>query len=534
MEITKASTYTITNNKTPLTNNHTPPSQLGMIGAGNMGGMMTLLFAEHGIHVHIYDPSKSTVARLEAQAREAKPTSLAPSITHHDGYESLCASLEGSPRVFVFSVPHGDVADKTIDGLLPFLGRGDVMMDASNEAWTATERRQERLRPVGVHYVGMGVSGGYQSARHGPSISPGGSREALDLVWPFLSKVAAKDKQGRPCTAKLGPGGCGHYVKMVHNGIEHGMMTVLCEVWGIMNTSLGMSYHEIGDVFAKWNSDKDSMLRDNFLVDIGAQICKTKDPKDGSYVLSSVGDKIVQDVDDEEGTGTWTVEQAAHLHVPAPTIAVSHMFRVASAHAERRKEVQEALNGGVKPGKLDVDKEKFLADLRDATYGSFLMSFAQGMHIIAAADAEHNWGLKFTDIMQLWRGGCIIQSDAIMDMLEGVYRSKEVKKDNLFAHPTIAKELKGTFSGLKQVVISGLQADAHVPALSTSLEYYKYSGSTDLPTSFQEAELDYFGWHMFDYKDEGPGKPVIGKHHFEWHPAHGIRVTDEESNAGQG
>lgn len=505
-----------------------------MIGAGNMGGMMTLLFAEYDIEVHIFDPSSTAVDHVLSQAKEA---GLASKIFHQKDYASLCRALPSdAPKVFVLSIPHGTVGDKTIDGLEPHLSKGDVIMDASNERWTNTERRQARLAPKGVHWVGMGVSGGYQAARHGPSISPGASSpEAMDLVWPFLTKIAAKDAKGRPCTAKLGVGGCGHYVKMVHNGIEHGMMTVLCEVWGVMAHGLGWSAGEIADVFARWNEDRDSPLRDNFLLEIGAEICRRRDPQDeGKYVLDSIRDKVVQDVCEEEGTGTWTVEEAARLHVAAPTIAASHFVRVQSAHASRREAnanaFREAAGVVAEPRLCGTEartvegRAKAARELRDATYAAFLVSFVQGMHIIEAANKEHGWGLKYADVMQLWRGGCIIRSDAIVDMLDGVYADEgKTNRDNLLAHPTIARELAGTMGNLRELTINAMRMDSFVPALSASLEYLKYSVSTDLPTSFQEAELDFFGHHNYDLKCEGAGDPVIGKHHFEWRPAKGIR-----------
>ncbi|KAI3396551.1 hypothetical protein diail_12075 [Diaporthe ilicicola] len=519
--------------------------KLGMIGAGSMGGMMTLLCAEYGIEVHMFDPSADSVNHILKQAKQA---GLDSKTFHQKDYESLCNSLPSdSPKLFILSVPHGSVGDKTIDGLEPYLRKGDIILDASNERWTATERRQERLRPKGVHFVGMGVSGGYQAARHGPSISPGvSSPEAWDAVWPLLTKLAAKDKQGRPCTARLGVGGCGHYVKMVHNGIEHGMMTALCEVWGIMGRSFGWSYEEMAGVLERWNTDKDSPLRDNFLIEIGAEICRTRDPADTSqFVLANIRDKVVQDVCEEEGTGTWTVEEAARLHVAAPSIAASHMFRVQSAYARRREAAHKAFQaaGGTdiapaaSPAQAQTaaGKLKAAAALRDATYASFLLCFVQGMQLIAAADDEHGWGLHYPDVMQLWRGGCIIESDAIIDMLDGIYSNKSgggqeegaLDKHNLLAHPTIARELSATTASLRGLVADAVRLDAHVPALSASLEYLKYSVSADLPTSFQEAQLDFFGNHMYDLKSEGPGEPVKGRHHYEWRPARGLRETEE-------
>lgn len=507
-----------------------------MIGAGNMGGMMALLFAEYGIEVHIFDPSAESVDHVLEQATAA---GLDSKLFHQKDYESLCKSLSSdSPKVFVLSVPHGDVGDKTIDGLEPFLQQGDVIMDASNERWTSTERRQERLKPKGVHFVGMGVSGGYQAARHGPSISPGGSSmEALDLVWPFLTKIAAKDQHGRPCTAKLGVGGCGHYVKMVHNGIEHGMMTVLGEIWGIMTQTLGWTPEEAGEAFERWNKDDKSPLRSNFLVEIASHICRTKDPRDPSkYMLSDIRDTVVQDVCEEEGTGTWTVMEAARLHVSTPVLAVSHMVRVASAYPKRREAAGKAFKAaGVEAGprlckteaRTVEGKAKAARELRDATYAGFLSCFVQGMHLVAAADAEHKWGLNYSDVLQLWRGGCIIQSDGIVDMLDEVYQTGEVDKANLLAHARIAQELGGTMEPLKALVTSSLQVDAYVPALSASLEFVKVSTATELPTSLQAAELDFFGHHMYDKRSEAARDAAMGKHHFEWRPARGPREVDE-------
>lgn len=525
----------------PLTSTASGPAvanvkQLGLIGAGNMGGMMALLFAEYGIEVHIFDPSTDSVNLVLEQAKNAK---LDSKLFHQKDYESLCKSLPAeSPKVFVLSVPHGDVGDKTIDGLEPFLKEGDVIMDASNERWTNTERRQERLKPKGVHFVGMGVSGGYQAARHGPSISPGGSSmEALDLVWPFLTKIAAKDKHGRPCTAKLGVGGCGHYVKMVHNGIEHGMMTVLCEIWGIMTHTLGWTLEEAGETFERWNTGEKSPLRSNFLIEIASHICRAKDPKDQSkYILSDIRDTVVQDVCEEEGTGTWTVMEAARLHVSTPVLAVSHMVRVASAYAKRREAAAKAFkDAGVEAGpqlcrteaRTVEGKAKAARELRNATYAGFLSCFVQGMHLIAAADAEYKWNLNYSDIMQLWRGGCIIQSDGIVDMLDKIYQAGDVDKENLLAHSTVAQELSATVHPLKELVTNSLKIDAYVPALSASLEYLKFSISTDLPTSFQEAELDFFGHHMYDLRSEAARDPAMGKHHFEWRPARGLKEVDE-------
>lgn len=222
-----------------------------MIGCGSMGGGMALLFAEHGVTVLLNDPSEEVV---DSVLESGKKQGLQDRLEKHESYDDLCKSLD-SPKVFVFSLPHGNAGDTVIEGLHPYLERGDIIIDAANENWNNTQRRQGKLIAQGVHYVGMGVSGGYQSARRGPSMCPGGDEKGIDLVMPLLQKVAAKDAKGRPCVGKVGLGGAGHYVKMIHNGIEHGMMSAIAEAWQIMNHGLDMSYDEIGDVFAKWNSE---------------------------------------------------------------------------------------------------------------------------------------------------------------------------------------------------------------------------------------------------------------------------------------
>ena len=261
---------------------------------------------------------------------------------------------------------------------------------------------------------------------------------------------------------------------------------------------------------------------------IGADICRTKDPKTGGYVLATIRDKVVQDVDETEGTGTWTCEEGVHKHVPIPTIAAAHLFRLASADAARRISINKSFSGGVKVSKivLETPHEKalpsFIEDLRMATYASFLMAFAQGLHLIKKADQEHGWNLDFTSVIQLWRGGCIIQSDCIADLLEKVYDREDHDDDDLLSNKEIGDELGAAFPSLKNVVLKSIEADAYIPSLSASLEYYKYSGSTNLPTQFMEAQLDYFGGHMYDLKEAEPGNPVTGSHHFEWKPAKGI------------
>ncbi|KAF9871093.1 6-phosphogluconate dehydrogenase [Colletotrichum karsti] len=492
-----------------------PKDLIGVVGVGSMGAAMSLLFAEN---------AKENVDKLR---HDAMNLGLDDRITGRESYEDLCETVkaESKPGVFVFSTPHGSVGDEAVQGLLSGggLGRGDIILDCANEQWQATERRQRELRPRGVHYIGCGVSGGYQSARSGPSFSPGGDPEIVHQVLPFLEKLAAKDRNGRPCTGYVGPGGSGHFVKMIHNGIEQGMMSILAEVWAIMVRGLGMSYEDVGKVFKNWNES--GPLHDCFLIRIGAEISNAKDDH-GENPLGHIRDKVVQDVEESEGTGNWTCQEAIGLHQPAATIVSAHLFRYASAFAGQRKHNKDAAGEATSSKELDVkSKEEFLSHLQMATYFGFITCFAQGMDIIQAQDKKMDWKLKYRDILQLWRGGCIIQADGIIDVLEKMYsREDRNKDDGILANIEVAKELSDSLLAAKQVIIRAIEADLCVPALSQSLEYYKYSTSTELPTQFMEAELDYFGKHMFDRKEDPfPGKPKTGEHHYEWKPAVGKR-----------
>ena len=435
---------------------------------------MSLLFAENGVSVSLNDPSEDTVNALIAQA---KKEGIDSRLEKHLDYKELYESLD-SPRCFVFSLPHGTVGDTVLDGLQPYLTRGDVIIDASNENWPNTQRRQGKCVAQGVYYVGMGVSGGYQAARRGPSMCPGGEPHALDLVLPLLEKVCARDSKGRACVGRVGTGGAGHYVKMIHNGIEHSMMSSVAEAWQIMTEGLGMSYEDISKEFTRWNDDGE--LKNTFLVGISAKICQTKD-EHGKYVLSYVQDKVVQDTDETEGTGIWSNLEAIRLHIPAPSLATSHSFRLASADRKQRLRVKETV-GSFPPQRLDVDRKEFLEDLRIAVYEACLAAYVQGINIIDKADRENRWGIDFAVVTQIWRAGCIIQADHIADMMEDIYAKAGHGKDadrNLLYNATVASELKRFYQPLKRVVLKATEADSVIPSLSASLEYLKYSGNTE-------------------------------------------------------
>ncbi|KAI9847678.1 MAG: hypothetical protein M1837_001926 [Sclerophora amabilis] len=491
--------------------------KLAVIGCGSMGGGLALLFAENGMQVFLNDPAEETVNAL---LQKSKDEGLGDRLFKRENYKALCQALD-RPRVLFLSLPHGTTGDVVVEGLHPYLESGDIIVDASNENWENTQRRQGKLVAQGVLYIGCGVSGGYQAARRGPSMSPGGDDKALDQVMPFFKMVAAKDSRGKPCVGKIGQGGAGHYVKMIHNGIEHGMMSSLAEAWSIMDKILDMGYDEIGDVFLSWNAEGE--LKENFLVAIGAQICKQKDEQ-GSHVLGLVQDKVVQDVDGSEGTGIWSQQEAVRLHIPAPSLSTAHYLRLASADRAQRERVKETFGGDFPIQKLSLsqaEKQAFIEDLRKAVYVGCLAAYVQGMTIIDKADREMRWGIDFRTVVQIWRAGCIIRSDHIADLLENIFnhRGDDDGVRNLLFESRVAEELKGGFASLKRIVAKAVEVNAIIPSLSATLDWLKYSGNVDLPTSFYEAELDFFGKHMFDLRSENAGEPVTGKHHFEWKPA---------------
>jgi 6-phosphogluconate dehydrogenase len=304
------------------------------------------------------------------------------------------------------------------------------------------------------------------------------------------------------------------------------MMVALGEAWGIMHRDLEMSYEEIADEFKRWNEEGE--LKGNFLIDIGVDICRTQDPKSKKPVLDEIKDKVVQDVDESEGTGFWTCEESSKLHIPVPSIIAAHTFRIASADADRRKLNFDAAGHPISEAKhLEVDnRKKFLEDLRLSVYAAFLGSFVQGLKLLAKAGNVNFWKLDFIKIIGIWRGGCIIRSEAISELLLEVYsKADENDIDDLLSSPKIEKEFAKTYPSLKNVMIKSLEADAVVPTLAATLEYLKYmTTKKDLPSVFVEAELDYFGHHNFDVKD-GPGNPETGELTYPFQTLHFPRLT---------
>ncbi|KIJ52385.1 hypothetical protein M422DRAFT_156207 [Sphaerobolus stellatus SS14] len=487
-----------------------------------MGSGLALLFAEHGGLVSIFD-AKEEMVQAALKAAEHDTTVPESSLQPTKSLKEFASSFRpDQPRVIVLSLPHGSTIDKVLEELGPLLNQGDVVLDGANEWWEETERRQKWMKEkFGVHFLGCGVSGGYQSARRGPSMSPGGEKDAYALVEPLLKKWAAKTPSGEACVKYIGPGGAGHFVKMIHNGIEQGMLSVVCEAYAFLHQCLALSNDDIANIFESWNNNGE--LKGNYLVKIGAEALRFKKgdgAENSAGIVNDIDDKVTQDVDNSEGTGVWSMKAWAGRHVAAPTLAAAHNLRILSSQKDERSAIAQ-LMGVVQPHHPTApgaDKMAAVESLRVAVYGSFLASFVQGCNVIARVSKDQGWGISLADCIQIWRAGCIIQSDYIADLLQPHY-DKDSSIVNTLLIPEIAKAVAGTYPALKEIVSSAVQLDAIVPAISASLEYIKSVASNDLPTNFEETELDCFGHHNYDLKRENKGAARKGAHHTEWKSA---------------
>lgn len=502
--------------------------RIGVVGVGSMGSMMTFAFSEMGLDVSVFDVDKTNVDKVMNWAKSAND--VKGKISGFYSIKDFTNSLEGGEhKLFMFSVTHGDPADSVLHMIKPDLKKGDIVLDGGNENYRRTERRQRECAKIGVSWIGVGVSGGYQSARRGPSLSPSGDAEALELVMPLLQRYAAKDpKSGTPCVTRIGPGGSGHFVKMVHNGIEGGMLSALAEAWSYMHYGLGMGYEQIGDVFAKWDSAGE--LRGNFLINIGAHILRTKRTPHGDgkgegignsgFVLDDVLDKVVQDDDGTEGTPLWSLMESAARHISCPTLAAAHYMRIASGNRKERVQVSKKLQmPSPRPIRdIPISTEALLEKLRKAVYCAFLSSFCQGLELISRASEDEGWDIDLGKCIQIWRAGCIIKSDYIADMLQPPLSGK-TSMSNMKFIDTVSTELHNSFDSLKDIVIEGTKTDQYMPAISATLDYLKYEGGLMLPTKFMEAQMDYFGAHCYNkpgVAGEDPGPVMKGPHHYEW------------------
>ncbi|MCC5840998.1 MAG: NADP-dependent phosphogluconate dehydrogenase [Opitutales bacterium] len=495
-------------------------SDIGLIGLAVMGQNLALNIADHGFRISVYN---RTTEKMEAFV--AKHPNTPGGLVGQAELKDFVASLK-RPRKIIILVQAGRGTDAVIDSLVPLLEEGDIIIDGGNAKWTDTIRREKDLTAKGLRFVGSGVSGGEEGARFGPSLMPGGTPEAWEFLKPIWEAIAAKvDPQngrplegatagkpvegGVPCTAYIGPDGAGHYVKMVHNGIEYGDMQMICEAYDLMGQILGMTPAEMGEVFGEWNKG----MLDSFLIEITADILGQTDPATGQPFVD-----IVLDTAGQKGTGKWTSVNALDMGVPAPTVAEAVFARCLSAVKDERVAASKILEGP--PAyTFKGDRKEFIQAIHDALYCSKICSYAQGFQLMREAQKEYNWELNFGEIAQIWRGGCIIRAAFLQKITEAFERDPHLA--NLLLDPYFNDTVKKAQSNWRKVVAVAAEAGISIPTFGSALSYYDGYRSARLPQNLLQAQRDFFGAHTYERVDQPRGKffhidwPVEGRPQLE-------------------
>ncbi len=457
-------------------------ADIGLIGLAVMGRNLVLNMARNGFEVAVYNRTTSKMTDfIEGDAVDTSVT----------GYEELGDLVESlsSPRIVMMMVKAGVAVDAVLGDLVPMLDDGDIVIDGGNADYVDTERRCNELAAQGVLFVGAGVSGGEAGALNGPSIMPGGSRGAWEHVKPILQAIAATADDGKPCCEWVGPGGAGHFVKMVHNGIEYGDMQVIAEAYSIMQAQ-GCSNAEMGEAFAVWNRGK----LESFLIEITAEILATRSP-DGEAVID-----VILDAAGQKGTGRWTAMYGFELGQPVSLIAEAVIARVVSALIDQRQDAAAKLTG---PDRAIEADDVSLDDLRDALYASKIVSYAQGFAMLAAASREHDWDLDLGEIAAIWRAGCIIRA-AFLDDIMSVFADQPQIASLLLAE-TFADAMQAAQPGWRRTIGTGIAAGVPLPAFSSALAFYDGYRSERLPANLIQAQRDYFGAHTYERIDQPRG-----------------------------
>ena len=460
------------------------PSQIGLIGVGLMGENLALNMAGKGFAVSVFDASSDKVMKFISGRGQGK------TIRGCHSLHELVRSLE-SPRRIMLMVPSGKPVDDIIESLIDSLDPGDILIDGGNSHFSDTTRRTRLLEERGLLFVGAGVSGGEEGALLGPSIMPGGSAAAWQSVKPIFQAIAAKVDGDVPCCEWIGPEGSGHFVKMVHNGIEYGDMQIICEVYDVMRNLLGMSAPEMHQVFKDWSQGE----LESYLIEITRDILAVKD-EDGQPLLDKILDRAGQ-----KGTGKWTVVTALDVAVPLTLVTESVFARVLSSMKDERTQASGLLGGPA--GRFSGDRSALVEDLRKALFAAKLISYAQGYQLLRATATEFGWTLNYGAIAMMWRGGCIIRSVLLKKIKTAFDSTPELV--NLLLDPFFCEAITQSHPSLRNVLCEAIRGGVPMPAMSAALAYYDGYRSANLPANLLQAQRDFFGAHQYERVDRPRG-----------------------------
>lgn len=467
-------------------------SDIGLIGLAVMGENLVLNMESKGFTVSVFNRTTSVTEKFAAGRGAGKNIFAAKTL------EEFVGSL-AKPRKAQIMVKAGAPVDAVIEQLIPLLEPGDIIIDGGNSLWTDTQRREKYLKEKGIHFFGVGVSGGEEGALKGPSIMPGGSAEGWQALAPIYTKIAAV-AEGEACCRHMGPDGAGHYVKMVHNGIEYGDMQLICEAYAILKATINPTAEEFAAIFGDWNQG----ALDSFLIEITTNIFKKTDPETGKALVDVILDKAGQ-----KGTGKWTVGHAVELGVPLSVIGSAVEARILSSLKDERVEASKILSGPA-PKAFAGDRAKLIEAVRDALYASKIISYAQGFVQLGVASKLYDWNLNFGDISAIWRGGCIIRA-RFLNRITDAYRNNPGLK-NLILDPFFNDIITKTQANWRTAVQTAIEYGVAAPAFTAALSYYDSYRQERLPANLLQAQRDYFGAHTYERTD----KPAGEFFHTEW------------------
>ena len=467
-------------------------ANFGVVGMAVLGKNLALNVESRGYTVALFN---RTTAKTEEVVAEHPDKNFVLTKT----IEEFVAAIE-KPRRIMLMVQAGPATDATIQALLPHLDKGDILIDGGNTHFPDTMRRNAELADSGINFIGTGVSGGEKGALEGPSIMPGGQKEAYDLIAPIFEQIAGKAPQdGKPCVAYMGPNGAGHYVKMVHNGIEYGDMQLIAESYDLLKRVLGLDNAEIQSIFEEWNEGE----LDSYLIEITKEVLKRKDDQgtDG-YIVDKILDKA-----GNKGTGKWTSQSSLDLGVPLPLITESVFARFISTYKDERVKASSILSGP--EVKFSGDKAEIVEKIRQALYFSKIMSYAQGFAQLRQASKEYDWDLPYGTIAQIWRAGCIIRAGFLQNITDAF--DKDANLENLLLDEYFIDITKRYQAAVRDVVSLAVQAGIPVPTFTSAISYYDSYRSANLPANLIQAQRDYFGAHTYERND------MEGIFHYDWY-----------------